>query len=372
MQAITTFVSFPLVASTVLKHRRQVILSAPAENQSGTGSNSAPPTPRDEPCQFNSCPAGSPAEGSDPHDGSFACATPVDYLLSSNCPSSTQLRQFIPVRCSFCSYAQQFTCICVLRVDSVRYAINTLAPSFWNGMKPEFVISGPNVGSTYQNHPPPPSVPLMCTSDNLGAVIQHSGTVYDPTRYYCPSFAYTFPNSGAACEASLSGIPSAAFSGASGAQVSYTTLETDPNSSASRAARLYAKLTEKVLRRFLAQTGPEFPVGVSLNINYPATTDCPSVSDFHFVLTRLLEDSSATDVETCGTNHLPDERSVVVGGGCFASISAFNASSKVDVSASVQKVALERLRGILTCWPDADLDTRNAHGQDLDNRMNAF
>ena len=196
-------------------------------------------------------------------------------------------------------------------------------------------------------------------------------SVRSHTHYNCPTFAYTLLNSGAACEASLSGIPSAAFSGASGAPVSYTTLETRPNSSASRAARVYANLTEKVLQRLLAQTGPEFPVGVSLNVNYPSTTDCPSVSNFRFVLTRLLEDSSATDVETCGTNHLPDERSVVVGSGCFASISAFNASTKADVGASVQKVALERLRGMLMCWSDANLDTaRNAHGQDI--RINAF
>ena len=41
----------------------QVILSAPAQDQSGTGSSSATPTPLTEPCEFNSCPIGSPAEG---------------------------------------------------------------------------------------------------------------------------------------------------------------------------------------------------------------------------------------------------------------------------------------------------------------------
>jgi 5'-nucleotidase len=41
----------------------QVILSAPAENESGTGSMSATPQPLTEPCQFESCPTGSPAEG---------------------------------------------------------------------------------------------------------------------------------------------------------------------------------------------------------------------------------------------------------------------------------------------------------------------
>ena len=40
-----------------------VIISAPAENQSGKGGLDAPPTKLTEPCEFNSCPAGSPATG---------------------------------------------------------------------------------------------------------------------------------------------------------------------------------------------------------------------------------------------------------------------------------------------------------------------
>lgn len=40
-----------------------VIISAPADNESGTGSSDATPTPLTQPCEFNSCPAGSPATG---------------------------------------------------------------------------------------------------------------------------------------------------------------------------------------------------------------------------------------------------------------------------------------------------------------------
>ena len=43
-----------------------VILSAPAENKSGSSSYDEPPTARRSPCQFNSCPAGSPPIGTDP------------------------------------------------------------------------------------------------------------------------------------------------------------------------------------------------------------------------------------------------------------------------------------------------------------------
>lgn len=40
-----------------------VIISAPADNQSGKGSLDKTPTKLTQPCEFNSCPSGSPAEG---------------------------------------------------------------------------------------------------------------------------------------------------------------------------------------------------------------------------------------------------------------------------------------------------------------------
>lgn len=42
-----------------------VVLSAPAENESGTGSSDAAAKLLTKACEFNSCPKGSPAEGSD-------------------------------------------------------------------------------------------------------------------------------------------------------------------------------------------------------------------------------------------------------------------------------------------------------------------
>ena len=45
------------------KAGNSVIISAPADNESGTGSADLPATTRLTPCEFNSCPAGSPAEG---------------------------------------------------------------------------------------------------------------------------------------------------------------------------------------------------------------------------------------------------------------------------------------------------------------------
>ena len=40
-----------------------VVLSAPAENESGTGSSDATPTVLNTTCEFDTCPVGSPAEG---------------------------------------------------------------------------------------------------------------------------------------------------------------------------------------------------------------------------------------------------------------------------------------------------------------------
>lgn len=49
----------------------QVVLSAPAENKSGTGSTDQSPAPRTTPCEFNSCPAGSAAEGNNASDSTL-------------------------------------------------------------------------------------------------------------------------------------------------------------------------------------------------------------------------------------------------------------------------------------------------------------
>jgi 5'-nucleotidase len=77
---------------------------------------------------------------------------------------------------------------------------------------------------------------------------------------------------------------------------------------------------------------------------------CPSVSDYKFVFTRVLPDANATDVATCGSNHLPDE-STVVNAGCYVSVSVVNATIKADVAASTQRTVYSRfLPGFLSCY----------------------
>lgn len=55
----------PLVVSfaDLLGFSAQVLLSCPAENKSGTGSDSETPQTLTEPCEYDTCPTGSPAEG---------------------------------------------------------------------------------------------------------------------------------------------------------------------------------------------------------------------------------------------------------------------------------------------------------------------
>jgi len=251
------------------------ILSAPAENQSGSGSSSATPIPLTKPCEFNSCPAGSPAEGFNASD------TRLNYVNA-------------------------------FPVDAVCYGIETLAPQFF-GSKPDFVVSGPNVGS------------------NIGPGITGSGTV------------------GAASEAALYGIPSVAFSGASTSQVSYTTLQSDPTSTSTRAALLYADLTVAFTTALLApEARPILPPNITLNVNFaPISSKCAAVSDFKLILTRLTLDVGATDVRTCNSDHLPNEIEVaiitLVTGQCIATVSVIDANTKEDVDADTQAFVLDRL-----------------------------
>lgn len=98
------------------------IISAPAENQSGTGSSDATPKTVDSNgCEFSSCPAGAPATGTN------SSMTRFNYVNS-------------------------------YPVTAVKYGVSTLAPKFFGGA-PDIVVTGPNVGS------------------NLGLVAFFSGTI---------------------------------------------------------------------------------------------------------------------------------------------------------------------------------------------------
>ncbi|THC89367.1 hypothetical protein EYZ11_011191 [Aspergillus tanneri] len=98
-----------------------VILSAPAENKSGSGSRDEPPIPLIEPCEYDSCPADSPATG----------------FNASN---------------SHLNYVNSYP------ATSMKYGINTLSEQLFHD-PPDLAIAGPNVGV------------------NLGVEVFFSGTV---------------------------------------------------------------------------------------------------------------------------------------------------------------------------------------------------
>ncbi|KAL9111803.1 MAG: hypothetical protein Q9227_003862 [Pyrenula ochraceoflavens] len=98
-----------------------VVISAPADNKSGTGSTDEPPAPRTTPCEFNSCPANSPAVG-------FNASMPRFNYVNS------------------------------YPATSIRYGINNVSAKFFDG-PPDIAVAGFNVGA------------------NLGATTLISGTV---------------------------------------------------------------------------------------------------------------------------------------------------------------------------------------------------
>ncbi|KAL9085038.1 MAG: hypothetical protein Q9165_007779 [Trypethelium subeluteriae] len=100
-----------------------VILSAPAENESGTGSSDATPTTLSSACEFDSCPSGSPATG-----------------------NNASMPRF--------NYVNSFP------VTSIRFGIQNLSNTYFSGPSSvDIAVAGPNVGA------------------NLGTTTQISGTV---------------------------------------------------------------------------------------------------------------------------------------------------------------------------------------------------
>lgn len=278
-----------------------VVLSAPADNRSGTGSSDATPTTvGSSGCQFNSCPAGSPAIGTNSSNPRF-------------------------------NYVNSFP------VTSMRYGIQVLSPKFFGG-DPDLAVAGYNVGGEdirrkdYVDHDSESQsllTFLVRLQANLGLTTLISGTV------------------GAATEAALEGIPAIAFSGTSGSQVSFNTATTTYQT-------VYADLSTNVTQTLLASGKPYLPDGIWLNVNYPTVTasTCASASRFRFVLSRINTAVLAPDdVVTCGSARLPTESAVVGTSGCFASISVGVASSKGDADAATQAVVLDKLQSILSCLP---------------------
>lgn len=87
--------------------------------------------------------------------------------------SQIELCELLPVR--VCATGTGATYSCYVSVDAVRFGIQTLAPEFF-GSAPDFIVSGPNVGSQSRAFLLYAYTHLLRV-DNLGTVTQNSGTV---------------------------------------------------------------------------------------------------------------------------------------------------------------------------------------------------
>lgn len=143
--------------NTLTAAGQDVVLSGPAENQSGTGSSDATPKTVDsDGCIFQSCPGGSSATG----------ANATDPRLN---------------------YVNSYP------VTSIKNGIDVTAPKLWNGAKPELALTGPNVGGNVG-----PQVPFSGTvgaaayaAKNGIPAIAFSGSTGSPTAWNAPTPLYS-------------------------------------------------------------------------------------------------------------------------------------------------------------------------------------
>jgi len=263
-----------------------VILSAPAVGHSGAGSTSQTPTTLKTACQFNSCPVGSPAEGSDATD-----------------PRLNYVNGFGP--------------------DAVKYGIQTLAPEFFGG-PPDIVISGPNI---------------------FGAIPQAPGSPSGTSETGIAGSS----NFQVAVEAVKLGIPGISFAGNSDTTyVSYTTLTTNPNSADTKAAMLYADLATLFTGTLWNTGAPFLPPNQVLSINFPSVAGCPAVSDYKFVLSKIAT-GQITTVQTCNRTELPQAAALLTKKGCFASVALVNATTLQDVTPAEQQAFIDKMGNFLSC-----------------------
>ena len=123
-----------------------------------------------------------------------------------------------------------------------------------------------------------------------------------------------------------------------------------PQSTTVAAAETYATLATQFVTALLNQPAADpaiLPKNITLNVNFPALSSTCSADNMQWILTRVFPVILGNpDVVTCGNGgRLPQEGDVVKA-GCYATVSVVQASTKVDVSKSVQADVLNRLSGL--------------------------
>ncbi|KAM0801666.1 5'/3'-nucleotidase sure [Usnea florida] len=250
---------------------------APVSNQSGKGGTEVFTTEANltAPSEYDLVPKGAPSFGTDPNDSH------IWYYNGT------------PATCTF-------------------FALDYVVPNYWNGTKPDLLVSGPNFG------------------DNLGPFLYTlSGTI------------------GATYAAVERSLPAIAFSGGNGAQRSYKEINKTTPSGYPDPATIDAQLSVALVNQLAknAKKSPLLPLAYGLSVNYPEITSFKNADciDPPFIQTRMTGgaevDTAVLDpatglfsygsivpagANTCinGDCSLPGE-TTVVGSGCFSSVSVF-------------------------------------------------
>ncbi|KAG8981091.1 hypothetical protein FRC05_003991 [Tulasnella sp. 425] len=189
-------------------------------------------------------------------------------------------------------------------VATIANGLNELTKKFWNGAKPDIVLSGPNVGS------------------NLGAVTLISGTV------------------GVANYAAKQGVPAIAFSGGDSGNRPWTALQPGD------VSHLYSQLAMTITNQ-VTSSASFLPSQVSLNVNFPKpSANCSNAADYKYVFTTIYPSSTA--IKCTESVKTPAEADVIASGACLVSISAMG-SDKLDVDPATQTTVFNKLKPILSC-----------------------
>ena len=250
---------------------------APVSNQSGKGGTEVFTTESNltAPSEFDLVPKGAPSFGTDPNDSH------IWYYNGT------------PAVCTF-------------------FALDYVVPNYWNGTKPDLLVSGPNFG------------------DNLGPFLYTlSGTI------------------GATYAAVERSLPAIAFSGGNDGQRSYKEINKTTPSGYPDPATVDAQLSVALVNQ-LAKNGNKsqlLPLGYGISVNYPEITSLKNADCVNppFIQTRMTGgaevDTAVYDpttglfsygsvtpagANTCinGDCSLPGETNVV-SSGCFSSVSVF-------------------------------------------------
>ncbi|KAM5538868.1 hypothetical protein V8D89_007590 [Ganoderma adspersum] len=224
-----------------------VILSAPAQDMSSGGASSAPPKPLTEPCQFNTCSAGSPAEGFNASDSRL-------------------------------NYVNAFA------VDAVRYGIQTLSPEIF-GSQPEFVISGPNIGDLFGvGIPASSAIAVACkvVKEGIPAVAFAGASV--------ATVSYTTLATSPHSRNTLSALLYADLS------TNFTHALVDPAARPILPAGIFLRIN--------------YPA-TTFSASGQPTGNCAAASDVKWVLTRQQPGNAVSTVETCGSRRLPVDQTLL-------------------------------------------------------------